>query len=44
MKPYHTEIETPLKQRLTSAPNYDPAKLQQHYDKVLKYVNRDPMR
>lgn len=49
MKPYRlssaeTEVNSPLKQRLTSAPNFDPQKLQQHYDKVLKYMNREPMR
>ena len=23
---------------------YDPGELKQHYDKVVKYMNRDPMR
>jgi hypothetical protein len=33
-----------LKLKLLSSPIYDPAELKQHFDKVVKYMNRDPMR
>ena len=33
-----------LKSKLLSSPMYDPGELKQHYEKVVKYMNRDPMR
>ena len=36
--------DSSLKSKVLSHPMYDPGELQQHYDKVVKYLNREPMR
>jgi hypothetical protein len=36
--------DSTLRSKVLSHPMYDPGELQQHYDKVVKYLNREPMR